>query len=156
MPRFLSFLLLSPLLLTAAGCGQFRDAQGYLGDSTLMAEIQPGIDNRQSVERTLGRPSFEAQWGAPVWYYVTRETRQLAFRDPRLVRQDILAVHFDARGTVTKVERRGAEQVAAISPSRDKTPTLGKERTIWQDIFGNIGQVGSVGQSPGNQDNTGP
>lgn len=153
MPRSL-FLL--PLLFAVAGCTQFRDAQGYLGDTTLMSEIREGTDNKQSVERTLGRPSFETQWGAPVWYYVSRETRQLAFRDPRLVKQEVLAVHFDARGNVTKIERRGAEQVAAISPSKDKTPTLGKDRTIWQDIFGNIGQVGSVGQTAGNQDNTGP
>lgn len=153
MPRTL--LLLTPLLLATGACSQFRDAQGYLGDTTLMSEIRPGTDNRESVERTLGRPSFESQWGAPVWYYITRETRQLAFRDPRLIKQDILAIHFDARGNVTKVERRGAEQVAAIAPSRDKTPTLGKERTIWQDIFGNIGQVGSIGQSGADPDNTG-
>jgi outer membrane protein assembly factor BamE (lipoprotein component of BamABCDE complex) len=149
--------LLTPLtlLLASAACSQFRDAQGYLGDPTLMSEVRPGTDNRESVARTLGRPSLEAQWGAPVWYYITRETRQLAFRDPRLIRQEILAIHFDARGTVTKVERRGAEQVAAVRPSRDKTPTLGKERTIWQDIFGNIGQVGSVGQTSADPDNTG-
>lgn len=152
MPRT---LLLLSALLAAAGCSQFRDAQGYLGDTTLMSEIKPGTDNRQSVERTLGRPSFEAQWGAPVWYYISRETRQLAFRDPKLVKQDILAVHFDARGNVTKIERRGAEQVAQVSLAKDKTPTLGKERTIWQDIFGNIGQVGSVGAATGDQDNTG-
>lgn len=156
MPRPRPWTYLLPLLIAVAGCSQFRDAQGYVGDPTLVSEIRVGTDNRQSVERTLGRPSFEAQWGAPVWYYVSRETRQLAFRDPRLVRQEILAIHFDSRGNVARIERRGAEQVAAINPSRDKTPTLGKDRTIWQDIFGNIGQVGSVGQTGGNQDNTGP
>ena len=32
-----------------------------------------------------------------------------------------------------------------ISPDGDETPTLGRERTFLQDLFGNIGQVGAAG-----------
>lgn len=47
-----------PLL---AGCGQLRGHQGFIYDQTLAGQILPGVDNRQSVERTLGRPTFTGQ-----------------------------------------------------------------------------------------------
>jgi hypothetical protein len=53
-------------------------------------------------------------------------------------------VRFGPDGSVTNVERRGMEQIADISPHKDKTPTLGRETGIIEDLFGNIGQVGGL------------
>jgi hypothetical protein len=36
------------------------------------------------------------------------------------------------------------EKEVGIEPHRDKTPTLGRETGILEDLFGNIGQVGSL------------
>ena len=33
--------------------------------------------------------------------------------------------------------------VANLSPEGDKTPTLGRKRSLFDEIFGNIGAVGS-------------
>jgi hypothetical protein len=68
---------------------------------------------------------------------------QLAFARPVPKDQRVLIVRFAPDGNVTAVERRGLEQVADISPT-DKTPTLGRETGLIEDLFGNIGQVGSV------------
>ena len=67
------------------GCTQIRGHQGYLVDETLISAIQPGVDNKESVVGTLGRPSFVGQFDEQErdWYYVSRDTRQLAFRSPR-------------------------------------------------------------------------
>ena len=35
--------------------------------------------------------------------------------------------------------------MSRISPEGDKTPTLGRERSFFEDIFGNIGAVGAPG-----------
>ena len=43
--------------LLASGCTAIRNHRGYLVDQALVDAVQPGIDNRQSVERTLGRPA---------------------------------------------------------------------------------------------------
>ena len=58
--------------MLATGCVSIVGHRGYLADEVLLQSVQPGVDNRQSVERTLGRPSFVAQFGEPVWYYVSR------------------------------------------------------------------------------------
>jgi outer membrane protein assembly factor BamE (lipoprotein component of BamABCDE complex) len=131
-------------LMVLGGCEKTKASQGYIVDETLLTSIQPGVDNRESVAKTLGRPTFSAQFDAGEWYYVSRNTSQYAFLRPKLTGQSILVISFDGNGNVTKVERRGMEQVAKIDPNPDKTPVLGREQGFFDDIFGNIGQVGAL------------
>jgi outer membrane protein assembly factor BamE (lipoprotein component of BamABCDE complex) len=140
-------------LITTSGCSRVRGHQGYIADQVLLDAIKPGVDNRESVTKTLGRPTFAGQFDENDWYYVTRDTRQLAFGLPKPVEQTIFHVRFDAAGNVTAVDKSGVEKVASIRPVGDKTPTLGKNRSFFEELFGNIGQVGSVGQGGATADN---
>jgi outer membrane protein assembly factor BamE (lipoprotein component of BamABCDE complex) len=126
-----------------AGCSSITNHRGYINDSVLIASVQPGLDNQQSVRATLGQPSFVSQFGDPVWYYVSSRTEQAPFRQPRIRAHSVLAVHFDAAGNVSSTDSTGMEQVARISPENDATPTLGRERGFLEDLFGNIGTVGT-------------
>lgn len=128
-----------------SGCAQLRGRQGYVVDPVLADSVTAGVDNRESVEKTLGRPTFVGQFSDRDYFYVARETRQLAFANPRPVAQIVMHVKFDAAGNVTAVERTGLENVVRLSPEGDKTPTLGRERSFFEDIFGNIGAVGAPG-----------
>jgi outer membrane protein assembly factor BamE (lipoprotein component of BamABCDE complex) len=141
------------ILALTAGCTRIRDHKGYVADQVLIDSVQPGIDNRDSVERTLGRPTFAAQFDDRTWYYVSRETRQLAFSTPKPVKQIALAVHFDATGNVTSVQKTGMETVVSLSPESGKTPTLGRDRGFFAELFGNIGRVGAGGDTGGTTDN---
>mgnify|MGYP006196805343 CR=1 FL=1 len=136
----------------AGGCSAIRDHQGYVMDQTLVTAIQPGVDNRESVAGTLGRPTFVGQFDQRDWYYVSRDTRQLAFNMPRPSEQTVLHIRFDEAGNVVSVERTGLELVANIDPSNEKTPTLGRERSLFDELFGNIGAMGgrTGGQTPDN------
>lgn len=137
----------------AGGCTQIRDHQGHLLDETLVSGIQAGVDNRQSVEATLGRPTFTGQFSDRDWYYVSRDTRQLAFAMPKPTQQTVLHVRFDEAGNVASVNRTGVEQIASIDPAKDKTPTLGRNRSFFEEIFGNIGTVGATGRAGETADN---
>jgi outer membrane protein assembly factor BamE (lipoprotein component of BamABCDE complex) len=143
--NFAGFLALAAVALSTTACSRIRGHQGYIADTTLVDSIQPGVDNRDSVEKTLGRPSFISQFGAQDWYYVARETRQLAFASPSASAQLVLRVRFDAAGNVVAVEKSGMEKIAKINPDGDKTPTLGRNRSFFEDLFGNIGAVGTGG-----------
>ena len=128
-----------------AGCSSIVGHKGYLADEVLLRSVQPGIDNRTSVQAALGQPSFSSQFGEPVWYYVSSTTQQRPFGQPRISEHTVLAVRFDAAGNVVSAQRSGLEQVARIDPDNDETPTLGRERSFLEDLFGNIGQVGAAG-----------
>jgi outer membrane protein assembly factor BamE (lipoprotein component of BamABCDE complex) len=133
------------------GCSSIINHKGYLADEVVLRSVQPGVDNRTSVERTLGQPSFISQFGDPVWYYVSSTTSQKPFTTPKIIDQSVLAVRFDAAGNVVAADRTGVDLVAYISPDDDETPTLGRERGFLQDLFGNIGQVGSGAGASSNQ-----
>jgi outer membrane protein assembly factor BamE (lipoprotein component of BamABCDE complex) len=147
--RLMMGAALGLLAFTASACTPLRSHQGYIIDSDLVNSVQPGVDNRQSVLQTLGKPSFTSQFNQGDWYYVARDTRNLAFNNPKVVSQITLRVAFDQNGTVTGVSRGGMEQIASISPSGEKTPTLGRKRGLFDELFGNIGTVGAVGGQPG-------
>ncbi|GAA0463781.1 outer membrane protein assembly factor BamE [Parasphingorhabdus litoris] len=142
--------------LALSGCSQVRGHQGYIVDPVLTNAIQAGVDNRQSVEASLGRPTFTGQFDDNTWYYVSRETKQLAFNSPTPRDQMVMRVTFDQAGNVTAVDRTGLELVASINPEGDTTPTLGRERSFFQELFGNIGAVGAPGARGASNDPTRP
>ncbi len=137
------------LAALAGGCASIKDHRGYIVDNALVESLQPGIDNRLSVERSLGRPTFTTQYGQPAWYYVSTNTRQRPFASPRATEQTILRISFDAKGNVATVDKAGAEKIARLDPDGKKTPTLGRDRGFLEDLFGNIGTVGSGMGGPG-------
>ncbi len=139
--------------VAASGCTAIREHRGYVVDQVLVAAVQPGVDNRESVQATLGRPTFTGQFDQRDWYYVSRETKQLAFNRPRPYEQTVMHVRFSETGTVESVNRTGLELARAIDPASWATPTLGSERSFFQEIFGNIGAVGQRGQGGQTGDN---
>lgn len=140
---------LAVLAATLGACSSIRDHRGYLVDQPLVDSVQPGVDNRASVERTLGRPSFISEFGRKDWYYVSTNTRQAAFTRPRAKDQLVLRIRFDEQDKVVAIDRSGIEKVVRIDPDGAKTPTLGRERTFLEDLFGNIGTVGAAGAGAG-------
>jgi outer membrane protein assembly factor BamE (lipoprotein component of BamABCDE complex) len=126
-----------------------HDHRGTVIDTELVSAIQPGVDNKDSVQRTLGRPTFTGEFSDTDWYYVSRDTKTVAFRNPRVQKQTVLHVSFDKAGNVTSIQQSGKELVASIDPVDDKTPTLGRKSSIFSDIFGNIGTVNSAGMPGG-------
>lgn len=139
------------IVIATSGCARVRNHQGYVADETLVGAIQPGVDNRDSVTGTLGRPTFVGQFDKQDWYYVSRDTSQLAFALPKPKKQQVIRVRFDDQGNVASVQRTGLEQIASITPTSETTPTLGRNRSFFQELFSNIGTVGAGGLGGGGQ-----
>jgi outer membrane protein assembly factor BamE (lipoprotein component of BamABCDE complex) len=138
------------LALALSACAGARDHKGFVLDATLTDAIQVGVDNKESVTRTIGRPTFTSQFDPNEWYYVSRNTATLAFRDPKVTDQAVVRIRFDQAGNVTSVEKTGKERIARVDPSDDKTPTLGRKRSFFEELFGNIGTISQPGL-PGTQ-----
>jgi outer membrane protein assembly factor BamE (lipoprotein component of BamABCDE complex) len=151
--RLSSITLLIGVGVVMSACARVPGHQGFIVDPVLVDAVRPGVDNRQSVEKTLGRPTVVGQFGTNDYYYVGRDTKQLAFAQPRATGQTVLRIKFDATGNVTAVDRTGLEKIAKVDLENDKTPTLGRKRGFFEDLFGNIGQVGAVGQGGSTADN---
>ena len=137
-----TMILVAAALL--AGCSQIRQHKGVLLDQQLVSAIQPGVDNKDSVQKALGVPTFVGQFTPNDWYYVSRDVNAVAFRNPKVTHQTTLIVHFDQKGNVASVQRSGKELVMNVVPAGRQTPTLGKKRSFFEELFGNIGSVGTA------------
>ena len=130
---------------TLAGCAAVHTHRGAVIDPTLASAIQPGVDNKASVEKLLGRPSFTGEFTPDDWYYVSRDTDQFAFRNPRVTEQTVLLVQLRSgrQRRLGRPHRQGAG--AERRAVGRKTPTLGRKQSFFEELFGNIGTVGAPG-----------
>jgi len=127
------------------GCTGIYDHRGAVIDRELATAIQVGVDNKDSVAKTLGRPTFTSQFNENDWYYVSRDTKTVAFRNPGVIDQTVLRVRFDQAGNVVAVNQTGKELIASINPEKYRTPTLGRKRSFFDELFGNIGSISQPG-----------
>ena len=154
--RALGAVLLAAALGTTA-CVPVRTHQGYIVDKELVDSVQPGIDTRESVIQTLGRPTLTSQFNEGEWYYISRQSSNLGFQGLKPKDQTTLRIRFDAKGNVASIDRMGKDLIASVDPYGKTTPTLGRKRGFFEDLFGNIGTVGAPGAGAGGGGgNTGP
>lgn len=129
-----------------SGCGlSVREHRGYVMDEQLTNAVQVGVDNKASVQKTLGEPTFTGTFAQNDWYYVARDTRAFAFRNPKVTGQTVIHVKFDAAGNVASIEQTDEKLIASINPNNDKTPTLGRQRGFFNELFNNIGTISQPG-----------
>ncbi len=130
------------------GCLGIKEHKGYVLDKELATTVQVGVDNKESVTKTLGRPTFTGQFDANDWYYVARDVKTVPLRSQKVLDQDVVHIRFDAAGNVASVNMTDESLVVNINPVGDKTPTLGRQRSFFDELFGNIGVLnqGALGQ----------
>ena len=75
MPYHPSFYKFSKTLVLAggcavllAGCPKQVNVQGWIPDETLISEVRPHVDNKDSVSQLLGSPSVVATFNDKTWY----------------------------------------------------------------------------------------
>ena len=139
--------------LFASGCATNHAHKGAVIDPQLASAIQPGVDNKDSVQKVLGTPTLVGTFTPNDWYYVSRDTNQIAFRNPRATKETVILVRFDQAGNVVSTQQTGRELAMSVHPLHRATPTLGRQRSFFQELFGNIGSVGAggLGGGPGPQ-----
>lgn len=152
-------------LLAAGGCswlpsvpgaGLFespRQLRGHAVEEEALAQITPGVSSRADVETLLGSPSATGTFDSNVWYYMSSVTRQRPAQTLQVEEQRVVAVTFTANGTVEGIRRFGPEDARPVQVVQRITPAPGNDRTLLQQLFGNIGRLAP---GVGGQTNTGP
>lgn len=126
------------VLLSA--CAPTIVQRGNLPDPELLSRIQPGLQTRNQVASLLGSPSSVATFGDEVWYYISSQTQTIAFYQPEVLDQKVVAIIFDDAGKVKTVRTYGLEDAQTIEPVARTTPTGGRAITILEQLVGNLGR----------------
>ncbi|MBT6203093.1 MAG: outer membrane protein assembly factor BamE [Rhodospirillaceae bacterium] len=139
------------LALVAAGslaaCEPRVSNHGYVPDPGALSRIEPGVHTQLEVAQFLGTPSTAALFGEETWLYITERREEFAFFRPEIVAQEIVAIAFDNRGVVKEIAGFTLADGIVIDPVSRTTPTYGKQLSLLEQMFGNIGRFNTEGQS---------
>ncbi len=130
-----------------------RQIRGHAVDPEDLSQVTAGVSTRTDVEALLGSPSAIGTFDDREWYYISGVTRLRPGRQQALEDQQVVLIRFDDRGTVQQVRRLGRDDGREVQMVERVTPSPGNERTLLQQLFGNIGRVGP---GLGNTGPTGP
>jgi outer membrane protein assembly factor BamE (lipoprotein component of BamABCDE complex) len=144
-PRGTPWLAMA-LALGLAACSGDVAVRGNMPDPEVIAEIQPGADNRDDVVDKLGSPSTVSNFLDGKWYYIGQKEAQFAFFYPSVLERSVLVVSFDPTGVVDETSLYTLADGEIIDPIGRKTPTEGRELTVLQQLFGNLGRFPIEGQ----------
>lgn len=127
--------------LGIAGCAPIIQVHGYAPDEETLSTITVGQDDRATVARKIGRPTMNGVFTDDSWYYVTSTVKRYLYHAPEVVDRKVVAVRFDETGRVAAVKTYGLEDGRIIDLETQTTPTHGRELTILQQVFGNLGRL---------------
>lgn len=148
-----SAAMLTAVVLALGACEPVYVNHGFAPQRAEMDTIVAGEDTRGSVMRKLGRPSTVSSFDADTWYFAASKVKKFAFYAPEVVDRKVVAVSFNADGLVTRVNSFGLEDGQIIDLVTRRTPTYGREMTVLQQIFGNLGKFNADqvfdGRGPG-------
>lgn len=147
-------LVLTIALGLAAGfttaCSPTIDRRGYLPRAGDMQRVSPGM-SKTEVTALLGSPSTTAtvNFTGDSFYYISSKVETQGFLDPKETERSIFAIRFDQIDQVQTFAQYTLEDGRIINVNSRTTPTKGREFTILQQLFGNIGAGGLLGAGGG-------
>ncbi len=132
-------------LLLLPGCSLFEAPvvqRGHRVTQDLLQDITPGVHTRADVQALLGSPTTRNSFGEESWFYISSKTRQRPGRSLQVRDQRTVAVDFDQNGVVRQVRVLTEADARPVVMVSRETPTPGTDRTLLQELFGNIGRFG--------------
>lgn len=139
--NFAGIVLGAGLLGLLASCSPVMQLHGYAPVAEEIAEIRAGQDTRGSVRRKIGRPGGTGIFTDEGWFYVSSKVEHFAFYAPEVIDRRVVAILFDERDFVRSVNAYGLEDGRIIDLETNTTPTFGRELTVLEQAFGNIGVI---------------
>jgi outer membrane protein assembly factor BamE (lipoprotein component of BamABCDE complex) len=127
--------------LSAAACSSTYRNHGYMPVPEDLANIVVGVDTRDTVASSIGRPGVAGILDESGWYYIRSRYRQFAFRAPQEIDRQVLAISFSQRGVVSNIERFGLERGRVVRLSRRVTTENTQGVGFLRQAFGNIGRL---------------
>lgn len=153
--RGLRLLLIGFGLSALTACSIPVNDLGNSPKPDALAQIKPGVTDKQQVIKLIGSPSTVASFDDNVWYYISRQTKQVAFLKPDVLKQKVVIVHFNDKGIVTAIDRKGLKDARVMTPNPNATPAQGRKFTFLEQLIGNFGKFNNSSPSTPGSPNPG-
>ncbi len=126
-------------LLSVTACSSIERKHGYLPPPEDLEQIIVGVDTRDSVAVSVGRPAVSGILSESGWYYVESRFSAYGIRKRTEVDRQVVAITFDEDGVVENIERFGLEDGRVVALSRRVTDSNIRGVSFLEQLFGSIG-----------------
>lgn len=120
-------------------CSETIRTHGYTPNESDLQNVIVGVDTQATLEDTIGTPTTTGVLQDSDWYYVESEWRHYAWKAPREVSREVLAIRFDANGVVENIERFGLQDGQVVILSRRVTDSNVRGIGFLRQLLGNVG-----------------
>ncbi len=136
------------IALALVACTPRVDTRGHVATPGTVEKLEVGKQTRDDVVQLLGSPSTTATFDDETWYYISQRTETVAFYAPETVEQKVLALKFDKSGVLKDLQTYTLKDGKAVAMVGRQTPTAGKELTLIEQVFGNVGKFSGGASGP--------
>ena len=139
------------LALILTGCNTVESLQpsetlshGFIVDQETL-DLVPVGSSREQVLLSLGTPSTTATFDTEAFYYISQtRKRPVAFMNPRVTDQRVLAVYFGADGRVSNIAHYGTQDGKLFDFISRATPTAGRETSFLGGLISGLAGGGAT------------
>ena len=122
-------------LMAVGACTARVDDMGQRPQAAEVEDLRAGVHSKSDVAALLGTPSSLGTFDDSTWYYIHRRTEAVAFFDPEVTEQQVLAIHFDPSDRIDDIQAFDLEDGQDIQVSERETPTRGEEMSLMQQLY---------------------
>ena len=125
-------------MIALAACSPRTNTHGNLVDPEALGQIKAGEQTKEQVQNLLGSPSSVGAFDQNTWYYISKQTQQVAFLEPTVLEQKVVEIDFDGKGIVKSVHRFGEDDGKEIAIVSRTTPTRGKSLGVLDELLNTL------------------
>jgi len=127
------------LILAISACAATFENHGYVPTDTDLEQIIVGVDTRDTVADAIGRPTSFGVLETGGWYYTQSRWRHFAFKAPKIIDRQLVAITYTEVGVVENIERFTLEDGRVVALSRRVTDSNVKGISFIRQLLGNFG-----------------
>lgn len=127
------------LVLAVGACAATFENHGYVPTDGDLEQVIVGVDTRDTVAETIGRPTSFGVLETGGWYYTQSRWRHFAFKAPKIIDRQLVAITYTEAGVVENIERFTLEDGRVVALSRRVTDSNVKGVSFIRQLLGNFG-----------------
>ena len=137
----LKLLSLIFIFVLYSSCSSVIQSHGHVPLNSDIEKIKVGIDNKNSIESLIGKPTTTSVLDNRDWYYIGSTMKHSGWKKPQEVKRVIIAISFTQAGIVENIERYSLSDGQEIKISSRVTRKKVKDNTFLRQLLGNFGRV---------------
>ena len=139
MKIFITYIFGILAFFFLSGCKTIEN-RGQSIDASTLVQLESKKLNKSEVVELIGTPTMVPEYSQNTWYYVERVMSQRAWFNPKIVKQKIVKITFDANNLMHEVVAIDDSHRQDIEIVREYTRTYGTELNGLQKFVKNLGR----------------